>query len=67
MVVQSELSDDEIDRVFHALAQATRRAGTMRQPRFTPAAATRISSAPRIEAIKPAAAFSSYSPSRRPP
>ena len=25
MVVQSELSDDEIDRVFHALAQATRR------------------------------------------
>ena len=25
MVVQNELSDDEIDRVFHALAQATRR------------------------------------------
>lgn len=25
MVVQSELSDDEIDRVFHALAAATRR------------------------------------------
>lgn len=25
MVVQTELSDDEIDRVFHALAQATRR------------------------------------------
>ena len=25
MVVQNELSDDEIDRVFHALATATRR------------------------------------------
>lgn len=25
MVVQNELSDDETDRVFHALAQATRR------------------------------------------
>ena len=25
MVVQTELSDDEVDRIFHALADATRR------------------------------------------